>query len=101
MLNRYHQICRTYTHQIQTYRNHLEECLFTSLQTIILVLFLTQNKPVEVTVMKKGNYSKKEPTLAEGINTEDILNQDASQEEIENGESTNVTILTLDENDPS
>lgn len=51
--------------------------------------------------MKKDKYSKGEPTLAEGINTEDILNQDATQEEIENGESTNVTVLTLDENDPS
>ncbi|MFB3167875.1 hypothetical protein P5G62_012240 [Neobacillus sp. 179-C4.2 HS] len=51
--------------------------------------------------MKKDKNSKVEPTLAEGINTEDILNQDATQEEIENGESTNVTVLTLDENDPS
>jgi hypothetical protein len=54
-----------------------------------------------VTDLKKDSYSKGEPTLAEGINTEDILNQDATQEEIENGESTNVTVLTLDENDPS
>lgn len=74
---------------------------FYFLQKIILVLHLTQNKSVEVTVMKKDNDSKGEPTLAEGINTEDVLNQDATQEEIENGESTNVTILTLDENDPS
>jgi hypothetical protein len=55
----------------------------------------------EVKDMKKDSYSKGEPTLAEGINTEDILNQDATQEEIENGESTNVTVLSLDENDPS
>lgn len=54
-----------------------------------------------MTDIKKDSYSKGEPTLAEGINTEDILNQDATQEEIENGESTNVTVLTLDENDPS
>ncbi len=74
---------------------------FHFLQTIILVLFLALKKTVEVTVMKKDKYSKGEPTLAEGINTEDILNQDATQEEIENGESTNVTVLTLDENDPS
>jgi hypothetical protein len=56
---------------------------------------------IGVTDMKKDSYSKGEPTLAEGINTEDILNQDATQEEIEDGESTNVTVLTLDENDPS
>jgi hypothetical protein len=55
----------------------------------------------EVLFMKKNTYSKGEPTLAEGINTEDTLNQDATQEEIENGESTSVTVLTLDENDPS
>lgn len=54
-----------------------------------------------MTVMKKDNDSKGEPTLAEGMNTEDVLNQDATQEEIEIGESTNVTVLTLDENDPS
>jgi hypothetical protein len=74
---------------------------FYFLQTIISVLFLTQIKLVEVFVMKKDKSSKVEPTLAEGINTEDILNQDATQEEIENGESTNVTVLSLDENDPS
>lgn len=74
---------------------------FYFLQTIILVLYLTQNKSAEVIIMKKDKNSKGEPTLAEGINTEDILNQDATQEEIENGESTNVTVLTLDENDPS
>ncbi|MEH7254476.1 hypothetical protein V7111_20395 [Neobacillus niacini] len=51
--------------------------------------------------IKKDSYSNGEPTLAEGINTEDVLNQDASEEEIANGESTNVTVLTLDENDPS
>jgi uncharacterized lipoprotein len=73
---------------------------FHFLQTIFVVLSLTQ-KSAEVIVMKKDKNSKVEPTLAEGINTEDILNQDATQEEIENGESTNVTVLTLDENDPS
>jgi hypothetical protein len=51
--------------------------------------------------MKKDKSSKGEPTLAEGFNTEDILNQDATQEEIDNGESTNVTVLSLAENDPS
>lgn len=74
---------------------------FHFLQTICLVSVLTLNKSSEVTVVRKNNDSKGEPTLAEGINTEDILNQDATQEDIENGESTNVTVLTLDENDPS
>jgi hypothetical protein len=54
-----------------------------------------------VSDMKKDNYSKGKPTIAEGMNTEDELNREATQEEIENGESTNVTVLSLDENDPS
>ncbi|MCL6574365.1 MAG: hypothetical protein K6T88_22250 [Bacillus sp. (in: Bacteria)] len=51
--------------------------------------------------MKKDTYSKGEPTIAEGVNTEDVLNKEATQKEIENGESTDVTVLTFDENDPS
>ena len=51
--------------------------------------------------MKKDKYSKGEATIAEGMNTEDELNRDATQAEIENGESTSVTVLSLDENDPS
>jgi hypothetical protein len=51
--------------------------------------------------MKKDKYSKGAPTIAEGMNTEDELNRDATQAEIENGESTEVTVLSLDENDPS
>ncbi|WP_342433518.1 hypothetical protein [Neobacillus sp. FSL H8-0543] len=51
--------------------------------------------------MKKNNYSKEEPTMAEGMDTEDELNRSATQEEIDNGDSTKVTILSLDENDPS
>jgi hypothetical protein len=51
--------------------------------------------------MKKDTYSKGEPTIAEGFNTEDVLNKEATQEEIENGDSTDVTVLTFDENDPS
>ena len=42
-----------------------------------------------------------EPTLAEGINTEDILEKVADQQEISNGEYTKVFSLSLDENDPS
>ncbi|MGM0922339.1 MAG: hypothetical protein ACQEWW_14175 [Bacillota bacterium] len=51
--------------------------------------------------MKKENRSSDEQTLAEGINTEDELNRDATEEEIENGDYTKVTTLSLDENDPS
>ncbi|MBT2696177.1 hypothetical protein J7E79_01845 [Bacillus sp. ISL-40] len=51
--------------------------------------------------MKKDTYSKGDPTIAEGMDTEDVLNRDATQTEIENGDSTNVTVLSLDENDPS
>lgn len=51
--------------------------------------------------MKKDTYSNGKPTIAEGMDTEDVLNRDATQAEIENGDSTNVTVLSLDENDPS
>jgi hypothetical protein len=54
-----------------------------------------------VSDMKKDQYSKGEPTIAEGMNTEDELNRDATQADIENGDSTKVTVLSLDENDPS
>ncbi|WEG13044.1 hypothetical protein PU629_01410 [Pullulanibacillus sp. KACC 23026] len=42
-----------------------------------------------------------EPTLAPGIDTEDELNDEATEEEIEEGDTTTVTRLVLDENDPS
>ncbi|GAA0342827.1 hypothetical protein GCM10008967_36600 [Bacillus carboniphilus] len=51
--------------------------------------------------MKKREVKYDEPTIAEGMNTEDQLQQDASQEEIEKGDYTEVTTLSLDENDPS
>jgi hypothetical protein len=51
--------------------------------------------------MKKDTNSKGEPTIAEGMNTEDELNREATQAEIEKGDSTQVTVLSLDENDPS
>ncbi|WP_335693112.1 hypothetical protein [Neobacillus drentensis] len=71
---------------------------------INLAIFANNNlKEIErsFSTMKKDTYSKGEPTIAEGIDTEDVLNRDATQEEIENGESTSVTVLSLDENDPS
>ncbi|WP_456278370.1 hypothetical protein [Bacillus sp. AK128] len=42
-----------------------------------------------------------EPTIAEGIDTEDELNEDATRAEVNNGDYTEVTTLSLDENDPS
>ncbi|WP_180320117.1 hypothetical protein [Peribacillus loiseleuriae] len=50
--------------------------------------------------MKKPNHTG-EPTIAEGINTEDQLEKNASSEEIAKGEYTKVVTLSLDENDPS
>ena len=50
--------------------------------------------------MKKQNHTK-EPTLAEGINTEDELDREATSQEIAEGEYTKVVTLSLDENDPS
>lgn len=51
--------------------------------------------------MKKQKNSTDKPTIAEGMNTEDELQKDATPEEISRGEYTNVTTLSLDENDPS
>ncbi|WP_427127912.1 hypothetical protein ACQCPQ_30405 (plasmid) [Priestia megaterium] len=51
--------------------------------------------------MKKAKKPTDKPTIAEGINTEDELQKDANLEEISKGEYTNVTTLSLDENDPS
>jgi hypothetical protein len=52
-------------------------------------------------LMKKENRSSVEPTIAEGINTEDELKRDATKEEIDKGDYTEVTTLSFDENDPS
>jgi hypothetical protein len=49
----------------------------------------------------KRNEDKNAPTIAEGMNTEDDLNRSATSEEVEEGEYTSVTTLSLDENDPS
>ncbi|WP_018664689.1 hypothetical protein [Heyndrickxia acidiproducens] len=49
--------------------------------------------------MAKKN--EKEPTIATGIDDQEELNQKATEEEIEKGEYTSVTRLSLDENDPS
>ncbi|MDN4525604.1 hypothetical protein [Fictibacillus fluitans] len=44
---------------------------------------------------------KDEPTVASGMNDAEELNQDATQEEVENGEYTEVTTMSWDEVDPS
>jgi hypothetical protein len=54
-----------------------------------------------VCMMEKQKRKADDPIIAEGINTEDELMKNASTEEIEKGEYTNVTTLSLDENDPS
>jgi hypothetical protein len=59
------------------------------------------NKRKEWLKLKKNTQLNEGQTIAEGIDTEDELNRDATQEEIEHGDSTNVTVLSLDENDPS
>jgi hypothetical protein len=50
--------------------------------------------------MKKQKYSE-EPTFAEGINTEDELDKEATAKEVAEGEYTKVVTLSLDENSPS
>jgi hypothetical protein len=44
---------------------------------------------------------KDEPTIAPGIDDQEELDQKATQQEIERGEYTSVTTLSLDEVDPS
>ncbi|WP_449539795.1 hypothetical protein [Ferdinandcohnia sp. Marseille-Q9671] len=51
--------------------------------------------------MKKREKNNEEPTIAVGMDTEGDLQQDATMEEVESGDYTNVTTLSLDENDLS
>lgn len=51
--------------------------------------------------MLKKNKLKNEPTIAPGIDDYEELDQKASEEEVEKGEYTSVTTLSLDEADPS
>jgi hypothetical protein len=51
--------------------------------------------------LKKQRKENDEPTIAEGIDTEDELMKDATKEEVEKGEYTRVTTLTFDENEVS
>jgi hypothetical protein len=70
------------------------------LETIISYIFNTKLRK-EVSRMKKDTNSEGTPTVAEGIDTEDVLNKSATEEEIDQGDTTSVTVLSLDENDPS
>jgi hypothetical protein len=60
-----------------------------------------KNKKERGVYMKRQKQANNESTIAEGINTEDELKKSATKEEIEKGEYTRVTTLSLDENDPS
>jgi hypothetical protein len=60
-----------------------------------------KNKKERGVYMKRQKQANNEPTIAEGMNTEDELQKSATKEEIEKGEYTRVTTLSLDENDPS
>jgi hypothetical protein len=51
--------------------------------------------------MERNSQSKGEASIAPGMDTEDELKKDATESEIDKGESTQVTTLSLDENDPS
>ncbi|MCQ6276916.1 hypothetical protein JMM81_18695 [Bacillus sp. V3B] len=50
--------------------------------------------------MKKQKHTE-EPTIAEGMNTEDELDREATSQEVSKGEYTKVVTLSLDEHDPS
>jgi len=50
---------------------------------------------------KLQSKSPNEPTVAPGIDDNDELNQEATKNELEKGEYTEVTTLSLDEVNPS
>lgn len=50
---------------------------------------------------KRKNSKEKEPTIAPGMDDQEELEQNATNEEIEKGEYTSVTTLSFDEVDPS
>ncbi|MBM7702030.1 hypothetical protein [Metabacillus iocasae] len=51
--------------------------------------------------MKKDKKETNEPTIAPGMSDKQELNQDATKEEIEHHDFTEVTTLSLDEVNPS
>ncbi len=52
-------------------------------------------------MMEKKNKHIKESKIAPGIDDQEELNKDATEEEIEKGDYTEVTTLSYDEVDPS
>lgn len=50
---------------------------------------------------RKDPTNKAEPVIAPGMDDTEELEQDATNEEIDKGEYTSVTILSYDEVDPS
>lgn len=51
--------------------------------------------------MRKKDKNKNEPTLAPGLDDSEELEKNATKEEIQKGEFTNVTTLSFDEVNPS
>jgi len=51
--------------------------------------------------MKKNRSSGDSPTIAPGLDTDAKLSQNASRKEARQGNTTRVTIVSLDEVDPS
>jgi hypothetical protein len=52
-------------------------------------------------MMKKNRKNMNEPTIAPGLDDQNELKQDATQNEIKKGESTSVYTFSYDEVDPS
>jgi hypothetical protein len=50
---------------------------------------------------KRKEDMESKPTIAPGMDDQDELEQSATDKEVEKGEFTNVTTLSLDEVDPS
>ena len=51
--------------------------------------------------MKKRQNHEEEPIVADGITTQEELDESATPEEVAKGDYTKVVTLSLDENDPS
>ncbi|WP_159439903.1 hypothetical protein [Bacillus sinesaloumensis] len=49
----------------------------------------------------KKRQTKEEATIAVGMDTEEELQKEATMDEVEQGDYTQVTTLSFDENDPS
>lgn len=52
-------------------------------------------------ILMKKRQQKGDATIAVGMDTENDLQEEATSEEIEKGDYTQVTTLSYDENDPS